>query len=96
MKAMEDEGIMSCVKHFPGHGDTDKDSHDELPILNHSLERLEQTEFYPFRRLASQGASALMIGHLHVPALDERPNRPTTISDKVIKISSETKWVSTV
>lgn len=85
MKAMEDEGIMSCVKHFPGHGDTDKDSHDELPILNHSLERLEQTEFYPFRRLASQGASALMIGHLHVPALDERPNRPTTISDKVIK-----------
>jgi beta-N-acetylhexosaminidase len=85
MKAMEDEGIMACVKHFPGHGDTDKDSHDELPVLNHSMERLEQTEFYPFRRLASQGAGALMIGHLHVPALDDRPNRPTTLSDKVIK-----------
>lgn len=85
MKAMEDEGIMSCVKHFPGHGDTDIDSHDELPVLNHTLERLEQTEFYPFRRLASQGAGALMIGHLHVPSLDDRPNRPTTLSDKVIK-----------
>ena len=58
MKAMEDEGIMACVKHFPGHGDTTIDSHDELPVLNHSLERLEQTEFYPFRRLASQGAGA--------------------------------------
>lgn len=85
MKAMEDEGILSCVKHFPGHGDTDVDSHENLPVLNHSLTRLEQTEFYPFRRLASQGVSAMMIGHLNVPALDARPNRPTTLSHRVIK-----------
>ncbi len=85
MKAMEDEGILSCVKHFPGHGDTDVDSHEDLPTLNHNLSRLEQTEFYPFRRLASQGVGAMMIGHLNVPALDARPNRPTTLSHKVIK-----------
>lgn len=85
MKAMEDEGILSCVKHFPGHGDTDVDSHENLPVLSHSMARLEQTEFYPFRRLASQGVSAMMIGHLSVPALDARPNRPTTLSHKVIK-----------
>ncbi len=85
MKGMEDEGIIACVKHFPGHGDTNVDSHEDLPVLNHNLDRLEETEFYPFRRLASQGVSALMIGHLQVPILDERPNRPTTLSSKVIK-----------
>ena len=85
MKAMEDEGVMACVKHFPGHGDTDTDSHLELPVLNHSLSRLEQTEFFPFRRLASQGAGAMMVGHLNVPSLDNRPNRSTTLSSKVIK-----------
>lgn len=85
MKAMEDEGIMSCVKHFPGHGDTDVDSHEDLPVINHSLERLEQNEFFPFRRLASQGVSAVMVGHLHVPAIDKRVNRPTTLSEKAIQ-----------
>ncbi|MBK9735404.1 MAG: serine hydrolase [Saprospiraceae bacterium] len=85
MKAMEDEGIMACIKHFPGHGDTNVDSHDDLPQLSHSRERLEQTEFYPFRRLASQGVSGLMVGHLRVPTLDDRINRPTTLSEKVVK-----------
>lgn len=85
MKAMEDEGIMACIKHFPGHGDTDVDSHEDLPILNHSRERLESTEFFPFRRLTAYGASALMVGHLNIPALDDRVNRPTTLSKNVIK-----------
>ncbi|MBC7886226.1 MAG: beta-N-acetylhexosaminidase, partial [Saprospiraceae bacterium] len=85
MKAMEDEGILSCVKHFPGHGDTDVDSHIELPILTQSLPMLEMNAFYPFRRLASQGAGGMMVGHLHVPSIDDRTNRPTTLSEKVIK-----------
>lgn len=85
MKAMEDEGIMACIKHFPGHGDTEVDSHDDLPILLHSRERLESTEFFPFRRLTAYGASALMVGHLNIPALDDRVNRPTTLSKNVIK-----------
>ena len=85
MKAMEDEGIMACIKHFPGHGDTDVDSHEDLPVLNHSRERLESTEFFPFRRLTAYGASALMVGHLSIPSLDNRVNRPTTLSQNVIK-----------
>ncbi|HMR90311.1 MAG TPA: glycoside hydrolase family 3 N-terminal domain-containing protein, partial [Saprospiraceae bacterium] len=76
---------MACIKHFPGHGDTDVDSHEDLPILNHSRERLESTEFFPFRRLTAYGASALMVGHLNIPALDDRVNRPTTLSKNVIK-----------
>ena len=84
MKAMEDEGIMACVKHFPGHGDTDIDSHNDLPVVNYGLDRLERYEFYPFRRLASQGVSAMMIGHLQAPQLDDRPNRPATLSKNII------------
>lgn len=85
MKAMEDEGVMACIKHFPGHGDTDVDSHEDLPVIQHSLARLEQTEFFPFRRLASQGVSSVMIGHMHVPAIDTRPNRPTSLSANAIQ-----------
>ena len=85
MKAMEDEGIMACVKHFPGHGDTDVDSHDHLPVLDYDREHLEQFEFYPFRRLASQGAGAIMTGHLNTPKLDDRPNRPATLSKIMIQ-----------
>ena len=85
MRAMEEEGVMACIKHFPGHGDTDVDSHYDLPVLTHGLQRLEETEFYPFRKLTSQGVGSLMVGHLNVPALDDRPNRPTTLSSFVIK-----------
>ncbi|MBP9054853.1 MAG: serine hydrolase [Saprospiraceae bacterium] len=84
MKALEDTGVMACVKHFPGHGDTDTDSHLDLPVLNHSLERMENVEFFPFRRLASQGAGAVMIGHLQVPAIDSRANRPATLSHRAV------------
>jgi beta-glucosidase-like glycosyl hydrolase/CubicO group peptidase (beta-lactamase class C family) len=85
MKAMEDEGIMSCIKHFPGHGDTNIDSHHDLPVLNYDRNRLDQLELFPFRRLSSQGVSAIMIGHLHLPALDNRPNRPASLSEKIVK-----------
>jgi beta-glucosidase-like glycosyl hydrolase/CubicO group peptidase (beta-lactamase class C family) len=85
MRAMEDEGVMACLKHFPGHGDTDADSHLELPRIDHTLDRLENNEFFPFRRLASQGASAVMVGHLHVPAIDGRNNRPATLSQNAVK-----------
>lgn len=85
MKAMEDEGVMACIKHFPGHGDTDVDSHSDLPVLNHSLEKLEHTEFYPFRRLAGQGAGAIMVGHLQVPVLDDGNKMPASLSQKTIK-----------
>ncbi len=85
IKGMEEEGVLACVKHFPGHGDTQVDSHYELPIISHSKERLEEFEFFPFRRLASQGVAAVMVGHLHIPSIDNRPKLPASMSDKLVK-----------
>lgn len=85
MKALEDNGVLACVKHFPGHGDTDVDSHKELPIINKTREELEENEFYPFRRILSQGVGAVMVGHIHLPSIDDRKNHPATLSSKVIK-----------
>lgn len=69
-KGMEDNGIMSCVKHFPGHGDTDSDSHKSLPTINHNLTRLNDVELYPFKQLFNRGVGSVMIAHLNVPALN--------------------------
>ena len=80
MKGMEDHGVMACAKHFPGHGDTDVDSHLELPIIKHSRSLLDSIELYPFKVLAEQGISSFMVAHLSVPALDKRENRPTSLS----------------
>jgi len=85
MKGLEDEGVMACIKHFPGHGDTDLDSHYDLPILTQSREKLEAFEMFPFKRLTALGASSLMVGHLNIPAIDSRANRPATLSSKVIQ-----------
>lgn len=84
MKGMQDHGVMACTKHFPGHGDTDVDSHYDLPVINHSKGRLDSIELYPFRALAKKGVGSMMIAHLHVPAFDDRPNRPTALSKNTI------------
>jgi len=84
IKGLEDEGVMACAKHFPGHGDTEVDSHHDLPIILNSKERLEQVEFYPFRKLASQNLGSIMVGHLSIPALDDRANRPSSLSKKIV------------
>lgn len=80
MLGMQDHNVMACAKHFPGHGDTNVDSHHDLPVINHSLRRLDSLEFYPFRILAEQSIGSMMVAHLHVPVLDERENRPTSLS----------------
>jgi len=64
------ERVMACAKHFPGHGDTEQDSHETLPMLAHSLERLEAREFVPFRAALDASVQSVMLGHLAVPALD--------------------------
>lgn len=84
MKGMQDNGVMANAKHFPGHGDTDKDSHHSLPQINHSRTRLDTLELYPFRELIKNGLGSVMVAHLHIPALDNTPNMPTTLSSKVI------------
>ena len=81
---MQDAGVIACAKHFPGHGDTDVDSHKDLPVINHSLERLREVEFQPFQYLTQMGVMSVMTAHLYIPAIDDRKNIAVSISDKAI------------
>lgn len=84
MKGLQDEHILACAKHFPGHGDTDKDSHKTLPVISQPYSRFDSLEFYPFRYLIDRGLGSAMVGHLFVPALDSTPNLPSTLSRKIV------------
>ena len=83
-RGMQEGGILACAKHFPGHGDTDVDSHYDLPVLKMSRERIDSLELAPFKMLSELGVKSMMSAHLHVPSIDDRPNRPTTLSSKAI------------
>ncbi|HOP00175.1 MAG TPA: glycoside hydrolase family 3 N-terminal domain-containing protein [Bacteroidales bacterium] len=85
MISMQDNGLMSVIKHFPGHGDTDTDSHSDLPVIRHDLQRLDTTEFVPFKKLIDAGAGCVMTAHLNIPALDSTPNLPSSLSAPIIK-----------
>lgn len=91
MKGMQDHQVMACAKHFPGHGDTDTDSHLDLPLILHDRSRLDSIELFPFQVLAEQGIGSMMIAHLSVPALDDTPNLPTTLSRPVVEDLLKTK-----
>ena len=82
MKGMQDAGIMSCAKHFPGHGDVAVDSHKDLPVINKTRAQLDSLELYPFREVFKAGIGSVMIAHLSIPAIDNTPNKPTSISYK--------------
>ncbi|MEI6766623.1 MAG: glycoside hydrolase family 3 N-terminal domain-containing protein [Bacteroidota bacterium] len=84
MKGMQDNGLMACGKHFPGHGDTDKDSHKTLPTISHSLAMLDSVDLYPFRELIRNGLASVMVAHLNIPALDTNANTPTTLSKPAV------------
>lgn len=84
VRGMEKEHVLACLKHFPGHGDTDKDSHLELPTVRHSEEQFLTEDFVPFKQGIDAGASAVMIAHLNVPALDNS-GTPSSLSKKVIQ-----------
>lgn len=83
-KGMQDENVMACAKHFPGHGDTDVDSHKDLPVINHSRARLDSIELYPFRSLIDSGVMSVMTAHLYIPAIDPTPKTAISISEKGI------------
>ncbi len=83
MKGLQDAKVLACAKHFPGHGDTGTDSHYDLPVIPHDRKRLDSIELFPFHMMIKQGISSIMVAHLQVPALDDRPNKPTTVSEKV-------------
>jgi beta-N-acetylhexosaminidase len=84
MKGLQDNGVMACGKHFPGHGDTKTDSHSDMPIINKSIAELEQLELYPFKQLINAGIKSMMIAHLNVPALEKGNHVPTTLSKNTI------------
>lgn len=85
MMGMQDNKILASGKHFPGHGDTDVDSHKDLPVLKQSVERLESVELYPFSQFIRYGVGSIMVSHLNVLALDGAPNFPATLSPKIIQ-----------
>ena len=84
MRGLQDAGVMACAKHFPGHGDTDQDSHKTLPVVNSPRSRLDSTELYPFRQLINAGVGSVMVAHLDIPALDTTSGLPSSLSKKVV------------
>jgi beta-N-acetylhexosaminidase len=84
MKGLQSEGVFATAKHFPGHGDTDKDSHHTLPTINHSLERMDEIELYPYKKLFKEGLASVMVAHLNVPALESRTGYPSSISKHIV------------
>ena len=84
MRGLQKYGVIACAKHFPGHGDTNADSHKELPLIPKSLAQLDTLELYPFRQLIAAGVKSVMVAHLEVPALDTTPHVPTTLSKNAV------------
>jgi beta-N-acetylhexosaminidase len=84
MVGMHDAGILANAKHFPGHGDTDTDSHHALPLLNHPIEEIDSVHLFPFKHLIQHGLQSVMVAHLSVPELSSKKNVATSLSHKVV------------
>ena len=82
MMGMHRAGILTCAKHFPGHGETMKDSHYDLPLVKFDKNRIDSVELYPYKKLIPQGISSIMVGHLNYPALDD--GIPSSLSKKIV------------
>lgn len=84
MRGMQDNGILANAKHFPGHGDTNSDSHYTTPVINNSKARIVDIDLHPYREMIDQGLMSIMVAHLHIPSLGSEPKLPTTLSPKVV------------
>ncbi|MCS6918125.1 MAG: glycoside hydrolase family 3 N-terminal domain-containing protein [Chitinophagales bacterium] len=84
MRGMQQGGVLACAKHFPGHGNTDKDSHYTLPVLQVQREELLQKDLPPFQALIDAGVGSVMVAHISVPSLDDRPGLPATLSPQIV------------
>ncbi|MEP6466857.1 MAG: glycoside hydrolase family 3 N-terminal domain-containing protein, partial [Parafilimonas sp.] len=82
MHGIQENNVMACAKHFPGHGDVSVDSHLDLPIITKSFAALDSLELYPFKTLFNEGIGSVMIAHLDIPAIDNTPHLPTSLSKK--------------
>lgn len=81
---LEENGILSVAKHFPGHGDTSEDSHETLPLVQHTRARLDSVELVPFKDYIRKGYSGMMTAHLAIPALEKQKGRPASLSKAVV------------
>ncbi|GAB5556393.1 MAG: glycoside hydrolase family 3 N-terminal domain-containing protein [Schleiferiaceae bacterium] len=88
MQGLQDGGVLACAKHFPGHGDTDGDSHKTLPTVNHSAETLKAQDLKPYEYLIPRGLGSVMVAHLNVPSIDE--GTPTSLSPVAVN-----QWLKT-
>jgi beta-glucosidase-like glycosyl hydrolase/CubicO group peptidase (beta-lactamase class C family) len=82
MRGIQENNVMACAKHFPGHGDVSVDSHLDLPVISKSYGALDSLELYPFKTLFKEGIGSVMIAHLSIPAIDSTPHLPTSLSKK--------------
>jgi len=84
IKGIQDGNVIATGKHFPGHGDTDIDSHNDLPVINNDMERLNKVELLPFKNAVNSGVKSIMIAHLSFPAIENSPNVPASLSGKIV------------
>lgn len=84
MLGLQNNGVMACAKHFPGHGDTDVDSHYGLPLVKATKKQLDTLELVPFKRLIREGVGSVMVAHLAIPSLDDTKDQASTLSPKVV------------
>ena len=85
MRGLQENGILAVGKHFPGHGNTDQDSHFTLPFIDKSLESLDELEIVPFRELINKGIGGIITAHLHIPAIDSTEGRPVSLSARAVE-----------
>ncbi|WP_339609833.1 glycoside hydrolase family 3 N-terminal domain-containing protein [uncultured Planktosalinus sp.] len=84
MQGMQSAGVLANAKHFPGHGDTDSDSHKTLPSISFSKQRIDSIELYPYKELFKRGLASVMVAHLNVPSLEPRQNFPSSLSKPIV------------
>lgn len=84
MKGMQSTGVLANAKHFPGHGDTEADSHKTLPTVSFDEKRIDSVELYPYKKLIKEGLSSVMVAHLNIPSLESRDGYPSTLSENIV------------
>jgi beta-glucosidase-like glycosyl hydrolase len=83
-EGLQSQNVLACAKHFPGHGDTDKDSHKTLPTVSLSKERIDSVEFYPYKKLFKNNIAGVMVAHLNVPSLESTAGLPSSLSHHIV------------
>lgn len=84
MHGMQSSGVLASGKHFPGHGDTDKDSHKTLPSISFPKDRIENVELFPFKKLIKEGLASVMVAHLNIPSLIDKKGLPSSLSKQIV------------